>query len=127
MRKFYGYTIMELVIFIVVMGIIGTSILSSFIAVLRYTPKVHQETVATQSATRCIEWFLGKRYLYGFNSITCPSTTVPSFCTVPSGYTISTNVDWTTLYGDSSPHYKTVTVTVSGVTDATLSLLLADY
>lgn len=127
MKKNNGYTLIELVIFIVIMAIISGSILLALNAVLRHAPKVQHQTVAMQSATRCMEWYVGTRNIHGFSNVTCPSTTVPSFCTVPSGYTIATNVSCTTLYGDSTANYKTITVTVGGLGSTTLSLLIADY
>ena len=122
-----GFTIIELVIFIVIMGIIGVTILASFSAVLQGVAVPRQKIVATQTATRCLEWYLEQRYLRGFNAaaLTCPSTATPSFCAVPSGYTISTNVSCTQLYGETGANYKTITVTVGGLSDASLSVLVA--
>jgi len=122
-----GFTIIELVVFIVIMGIIGVTILASFSAVLKGVSVPRQKIVATQVATRCIEWYLEQRYLYGFNTValTCPSTAVPSFCAAPSGYTISTSVSCTQLYSETGYNYKTITVTVSGLGNASLSLLVA--
>lgn len=124
-----GFTIIELVIFIVIMGIVGVTILASFSAVLKGVSVPRQKTIATQTAARCMEWYLEQRYLYGFNAATlsCPNTTVPSFCAAPSGYTITTSVSCTQLYGEIGANYKTITVTVGGASSAALSLLLSSY
>lgn len=124
-----GFTIIELVVFIVIMGIVGVTILASFSAVLKGVAVPRQKTIATQTAARCMEWYLEQRYLYGFGAATlsCPSTTVPSFCAAPSGYTIAASVSCTQLYGEIGANYKTITVTVGGASSASLSLLLSSY
>ena len=124
-----GFTLIEMVIFIVIMGIIGVTILASMNAVLKGVSVPRQKTVATQIATRCIEWYVEQRYLHGFSvaTLACPSVVTPSFCAAPSGYTISTSVSCTQLYGETGYNYKTVTITVGGLGSASLSLLLASY
>jgi Tfp pilus assembly protein PilE len=124
-----GFSIIELIIFIVIMGIVGISVLASFNAVLKGTSVPRQQTVAWQVASRCIEWYLEQRYVNSFTTaaLTCPSTTVPTFCTVPSGYSISTSVSCTQLYGETGANYKTITVSVTGLGSASLSLLVALY
>jgi len=127
MKRKLGFTLIELVIFIVLTGIVWRTILMGFNIVGRYMPAQQQQIIATQTATQCMEWFLGQRYIKGFSSIPCPSVTTPSFCTalVPVGYTISTMVAATTIGGDSN--YKTVKVKVTGLGTAALSTLFADY
>ena len=60
----------------------------------------------------------------GYSSILCNST-VPSFCTTPTGYTLTSSCSTTTISGDSN--YETITILVNGLGDATLSLLIAKY
>ena len=111
------------------MGIIGVTILISMNTVLTGEATSRRQTVALQTAKQCMEWYLNQRHLNGFSAIVCPSTTVPSFCTPPSGYTISTNVSCTQLYGETGANYRTVTINVGsgGSNAASLSLLLASY
>jgi prepilin-type N-terminal cleavage/methylation domain-containing protein len=127
MNKKQGFTLIELVIFIVVIGILAGSILASFNTILRGTARINYQTSATGYAVKCLEWFLGQRHLGGFDNIGCNST-VPNFCNVPSGYTISTNVSCTANYYNDADHYKTITTTISGeLGGANLSLIIADY
>ncbi|EKE01538.1 MAG: hypothetical protein ACD_21C00107G0016 [uncultured bacterium] len=127
MNKNQGFTLMELVIFIVIMGILAASILTSFNTVLRGTGRTNYQTSATGYAVKCLEWFLGQRSLVGFNNISC-NTTVPNFCTVPSGYTITTNVSCAESYYGDTGNYKTITATVSGdLGGANLSTIIANY
>lgn len=121
-----GFTLIELVIFIVVMGIIATTILLALRTTLKYSSTPHRQAAATQTAARCAEWYLGQRYINGYDSIALYSGTAPNFCTV-SGYTVNANISSFSLSGDSN--YKKVTITVSsgGVSAASLSLLIAKY
>ena len=111
------------------MGIIGISILVAFSAVLKGAHIPSRQIIATQAATKCADWYLGQRYLNGFNAaaLICPSTNVPSICTTPSGYTIAVDVACTSLYSESAANYKTITISIAGNETASLSLLLAKY
>ena len=121
-----GFSLIELIVFIVVISIIGTISLNVLgVALRRFYPVEHKQIIATQAAMRCMEWFLGQAYANGYSSIPCPSTTVPSFCTAPNGYTISVNIAYTTISGDST--YKGITVTANGLSKATYNLLIASY
>ncbi len=124
-NKQNGFTLIELVVFIVVTSLLATTILLALITTTQKIPTIHQEIIATQTAKRCMEWFIGQQSLNGYSSLTCPNTTTPTFCTVPSGYSISTSISCTTLNGDAN--YKTITVTVSGLGDASFSTLIAAY
>jgi len=125
MRKENGFTLIELVIFIVVTSILASTLMLALVTALKSSPNVNKLMIATFTAEECMEWFIGQRRLNGFSSLTCPNTTVPSFCTAPSGYTLAVNISCTTINGDSN--YKTITTTVSGSGNATLTLLIAGY
>lgn len=127
MSKSQGFTLIEMIIFIVVLGLVAATILLSSTTILRGAPVSHNQAIATQTATKCMEWYLAQRYVNGYNSITSPSTTVPSLCTATNGFTIATSVVNTTLAPDTASNYKTITVTVGGASSATLSLLIASY
>ncbi|MDX1902415.1 MAG: type II secretion system protein [Gammaproteobacteria bacterium] len=120
-----GFTLIEVVLFIIITGLLASTLLLSFYTSLEKMPTVHQQMIAAQTARRCMEWFIGQRRMNGYSTIPCPSTSVPAFCTAPSGYTMSVNIVCTTLNSDAN--YKTVTVTVSGNGDAVLTTLLAAY
>ena len=122
MKRHRGFTYIELIVFIVVTGIIASSILLAATTTLRFSAFPQREIVATQTAAKCIEWFFGQRNMNGFSSVAC-GTTVPTFCNsgLPTGYSIATNVDCTVA------NYKTINVTVSGSGDAKLSIQLVDY
>jgi len=123
MKKNSGVTLIELVMFIVIMGIISSTVGPMFFAILKNAPKVQHYSAATQLASQCLEGYLGERYIKGYSTVL--SATTPALCTVPTGYTITKSVTNTTKYSEAS--YKTITVTVAGEGNATMSLLVADY
>ncbi len=125
MKPSSGFTLIEILLLIVVLGLLGSTILLTLVPVSQGTPLLINGPRATQTARRCIEWFIGQRSLKGYDSIACPSRAIPAFCTSPTGFNIVVNVVCTTLNSDAA--YKTVTVIVSGASNATLSTLLADY
>ena len=124
MKKYSGFSLIELVIFIIITGILAKGILLSMSAVSSNSPTSLQNIIATQAAQQCIEWFIGQENLNGYSSITCNSTT-PAFCTAPSGYTVSSSCSTTTISGDSN--YETITVTVTGAGNATLTYVMASH
>lgn len=125
MIKNKGFSLIELILFIVVTAILASTLLLAFNNVLVNSDTSRNQIVAQMTAQQCMEWFVGQRLSNGYSSIACPSTTVPSFCTAPSGYTISVNSACTTISSDAN--YKTITVTVSGNGDASLTTLIANY
>lgn len=128
MRRQLGFTLIEVILIMIVLAIMANVIMLASITAARTTPSLLKDTIATQTARQCIEWYIGQRRLQlgdGYTTITCPSTTVPAFCTAPSGYTVSVNVVCTTINSDAN--YKTITVTVSGEASASLSTLIAEY
>lgn len=120
-----GFTLIEILLVIIILGMFGSAMVISLRNSVSQTPKLLNHAVALQTARQCTEWFIGQRQLNGFSSIPCPSTSVPSFCTAPSGYTLSVAISCTTISSDTN--YKTLTVTVSGNGNATLSTLFASY
>jgi prepilin-type N-terminal cleavage/methylation domain-containing protein len=119
-----GFTLIELVMFIVITSILAGAVLLGFVNTMNNTPAVLQNTIASQTAKQCMEWFVGQRRVNGYSSIACNST-VPAYCTAPTGYTIATSCSTTTINSDST--YETITVTVSGAGNAALNFLIGKY
>ncbi len=120
-----GFTLIEVLIFIIVTSLIAPALFIAFTTAQLNAPAAFENLIARQTAKQCMEWFIGQRRLNNYNSVSCPSTTVPSFCTAPTGYTLSVNIACTTINSDAN--YKTITVTVSGKSNATLTTLIANY
>ncbi len=120
-----GFTLIELIVFIVVTSILASTILLTMLTATQNTPAMHHQMIATETAEQCMEWFIGQRRMNGYSSLSCPSTPSPTLCSAPTGYTISTNISCTTISGDAN--YKTITVTVSGLGNALLTQLIGNY
>ncbi len=129
MKTLSGFTLIELVIFIVGTTILVAALLLTFQTTLSNTPSVHYNLVAGQLADQCMEGFIGQRRLNGFtnSNFSCGTPTLPAVCTAPSGYSVSATITCSpTLSGDSTTS-RTLTVTVSGNGNVSLSTLLASY
>jgi hypothetical protein len=86
-------------------------------------PNNHMAYIALQAARGCLDGMLAEKAMFGISFLTCPSTTVPGNCVAPAGYTVGVNVACTTVNSDVT--YKTITVTVTGLGNATLTSLIA--
>lgn len=125
MKKQQGFTLIEIVVFITVTGTMISALFIAYSTGLLKTPALLRNIIARQTAQQCMEWFIGQRRLKDYSTISCPSATVPSFCTNPSGYSLAVNISCTTINGDAN--YKTITVTVSGNGHAQLTSQIANY
>lgn len=124
-RRHGGFTLIEVLVFIVVTSLVMSTILLSANTALRNTPMTHQQWVAVQTAQQCMEWFVNQRRMNGYSALTCPSTPSPSACAAPSGLSVSTAITCSTWNSDSN--YKTITVSVGGAASLSLSMQIGDY
>lgn len=140
MQKNHGYTLIELVTFITILGLVSAMILSGTVLSLRYSPIANKQLISTQAASGCLEYILGQRDLNGFdyNSQNCPGspeeTITPSFCTnltTPNNFTITVKISCTTIPNISGAQkFKMIEVKSSDThttASTTLKALIADY
>ena len=138
MIKHKGFTLVELVIFVVILAIVSSTLMFTTSVMLRYTPIEHNLTEASAISTKCAEYLLGQRYIndFEFNGQSCPGGAVynatPSFCNTPaSDFLTSVKIECTTVNGSSA--YKLITVDTSlvetsrGAGGSILKLLISDY
>lgn len=125
MKKMDGFTLIELIIFIIITALLSSTILLALSIGTQKMPAIHQQIIATQLAQKCMEWFIGQNSLNGYASLTCPNTSTPAFCTAPSGFTVSTNITCTTIAGEAG--FKTISVSIGGLGNATLTTVIAEY
>jgi Tfp pilus assembly protein PilE len=125
-----GFTLIELIIFIVATSILASTLLLSYQMTLTNTQAVHNDAIAIQLADQCMEGFIAERRLLGYSNanLACSaSPTLPSVCTSLTGFTVSAAITCSpTLSGDTVTS-RTVTVSVSGNGSATLTSLIANY
>jgi len=133
-----GFTLVELVVFIVIMGIAAFALARSFGNVMPRSPTPAQLAQATQLAQERMELILGQREnpAAGYNAAEldpCKQAGPPAICTNTFGYSVSSagttsgaEVAWN---GNPTGSYKLVTVTVQrdGVTLAVQEAVLANY
>lgn len=139
MAKNQGYTLVELIIFIVILGIVSSTILVGAVFAIKYSPITNRQTLATAAASGCLDYLLGQRDLNGFNfnGQSCPggatTTIVPAFCANihPSGFSVSVNISCASIAGAPGPQeYKMIKVSnLDSKTQAgtELNLLIANY
>ena len=125
MKNNRGFTLIELIMFIIITSLLASTILLALNVANLKAPTAHQQMVATQTARKCMEWLIGQRRQVGFASLVCGSTTIPAFCSVPTGFSISLSITCTTISSDTN--FKTLTVNVTGAGYAGLTTLVAGY
>lgn len=135
-----GVSLIELIAFIVIMGIAVVALLSMYRAVLPHATTPAQITLATQLAQERMEILLGQRDASGYSTVAladpCAGASPPAICTslyTPSGlYSIvvtgvNTPVQWSGLSPDS---YRMLGVQVLGPDGgqlANLSAVIGNY
>jgi len=138
MSRVRGFTLVELVVFIVILGLAAYALFRSFGSVLPRSPTAAQLTQAMQLAQERMELILGQRDVRGYNNLVDldPCNVGPSPICPPStlGYTVASTgtapgapVAWPP--NPATANYKLVTVTVSlgGITLAQQSAVLTNY
>jgi prepilin-type N-terminal cleavage/methylation domain-containing protein len=129
-----GFSLIELVVFITVVGILAAAISTAFSTALHQQGTTSDVgSSAVQLAQERMELILAQRRTQGFAAFSSttfdPCTAaIPStqpVCTViPTGYTVGATFtdNWS---GDTN--YKVVDVTVTGPSQASLTALVANY
>ena len=132
-RRSKGFTLIELIIFIVILAALSTVLASVFTNTLKGSPRAAAVAKVAELAQERMELILAKRGQVSFSSFTSsvfdPCTSVPAStqgpCAgVPSGYTVTSSLQ-TNWNGDTN--YKVVTVTVTSTGTYNLQYLVASY
>jgi prepilin-type N-terminal cleavage/methylation domain-containing protein len=125
-----GFSLVELIAFIVIMGIAAVALLSMYRAVLPHGTTPAEITLATELAQERMELILGQRVAGGYSPLADPCVlSLAAVCTPTSGYTVSSVIvgGWS---GIPATSYKEIGVTVlgpDGTQHAKLSAVVADY
>jgi len=123
--KLKAFSLIEMTMFIAILGIILVGLTSAFTNTLKNTPKADIIFQATELAQERMEFITNQRRLNGFASTVdpCPG---PAICTPPAGYSITPTIsaNWG---GDTN--YKVVTVVVDAPENISITLtsLVADF
>jgi len=128
-----GFTLIELIVFIVVVSVLSTALTSAFVNALKGAPHAVAVSTVAELAQERMELILNQRRKMTFAAFTSavfdpctsatPSTLAP--CTgVPAGFTITSALQ-NNLSGDVN--YKVITVTVTSSGAYQLQALVASY
>lgn len=130
-KKSAGFSLIELVVFIVVIGLAVGGVFLAFSTALQKNPLINPQTTANELASARMDIIIGQRRINGFSTLSDPCvSSPPAVCTVPAaitGYTISSAISTISIGGDSN--YKLIIVTVTGPQNskAEVKTLVASY
>lgn len=128
MTKNQGFNLIELIIFIVVLGIAAAGILMSFRVALQTTPDIRIGNLAMAITHGRLEALLGQYKIqgYSFDPTTYCNSPAPDICSIPSGYSIAATA---TSPWNGNNNFKVLTVTTTedstGDTLASLQALVS--
>lgn len=111
----HGATLIELVIFLIIIGIVTTGVSGSLLVALRSGNTIQKNQEATEYGQMRMELIQGQRIIYGFDNFDDPCDSSPGLDICDSGdYTITTSINsWhDNGWPGSSSDYKKITVTV---------------
>jgi MSHA pilin protein MshD len=130
-----GFTLIEMVAFIVIVGVAAVALFTMFTRVVPRNPQPIQLEQATQLAQERMELILGRREASGYAAAELDPCKVgsPTICSSTLGFnvtstgtTLGSEVAWN---GNPTANFKliTVTVTLGGTTLGTANAVLANY
>ncbi len=132
MRQHAGFSLIELVVFIVVISFAISGIFLAFTTALQKAPLSNPQTIAIELASARMEIIIGQRRINGFSNFSdpCAGGSQPVMCTLPAGitgYTTTSTISTYTVGTDSN--YKVINVVVTGPQNARADLktLVARY
>ena len=109
-----GATLIELVLFIVIIGFVVTGVSSALLTALSGGNTIRDQQAATEFAQMRMELIRGQRILHGFSSFDDPCDSSPSLTICDSGdYTINSTINsWhDNGWPGNNTDYKKITVT----------------
>lgn len=120
----HGFSLLELIVFIVVIGVLMAGLVVAFSTPLQKSPIAGGLDTAAELAQQRMELILAQRRAVGFSTFSdpCPG---PAICTQPAGYTVTSNI--VAGYAADPINYKIVTVNVIGKSVLTATALVANY
>lgn len=128
MKQQRGFTLIELIAFILVVAIVATGLLVGVNHALRSSGPSTRTTEASFLANARMQVILMKRGVDGYTALSDPCTTTPSLalCTALSNYATAQGFTVVTSIS-AGPNPKVVSVTVTGSGNATVTSRVYNY
>lgn len=127
-KKQLGLSLIELVVFIVIIGIISTGLLAGLSQALKFSDIPRNVSAASFLANARMQIILMNRSVNGYSSLNDPCTATPSLaiCTPLSSYATANNLTVSSpTFSGSNP--KTITINVTGTASATINASVYNY
>lgn len=123
MKKQHGLSLIEIVIFIVILGITLVSTLKMFKSVLIYNSRPGDLLMASQLADARMNLIILQKRVYGFSNISDPcSSGTLAVCTSLASFATSKGFTVTSSIPAAVNGVRTATITVSGKADAKVEM-----
>lgn len=134
-RRFVGrgFTLIELIVFIVVASVLATTLYSAFLNALKGAPQAATFSKASDLAQERMELILAQRHQTKFANFTAdsfdpcttlPASTEPPCINIPVDFTVNASL---LLSWNGNTNFKIITVTVNGRGVFDLQTLVANY
>jgi type II secretory pathway pseudopilin PulG len=123
-----GFSLIEVVVFIVVVGVLLAGLVTAFSSSLRSSPRAGELDLVAELAQQRMELILAQRRAAGFTALAdpCVPGPGPAACVPPAGYTVASGI--ATGWGADPSNFKVITVSVTGPsTTAGSAVLVANY
>lgn len=123
--KSNGFTLVEISLFIAVMGIVSSGLAMLFVTALSRVPDVDKKNKAVEIAQQRMDIILGQKANLGYAGFTDPCVnSPPAVCDFSGNYTVTSTI--TTGY-DGNNNFKIIDVNVSGDATVSLTSLVGNY
>jgi type II secretory pathway pseudopilin PulG len=122
-----GFSLIEVIVFIVVLGVLLAGLIVSLASPLRNSPEAGRLDLAAELAQQRMELILAQRRAAGFAAFTdpCSPGPGPAICTPPAGYTITSSI--ASGFGADPTNYKVISVAITGNASITATALVGNY
>jgi type II secretory pathway pseudopilin PulG len=123
-----GFSLIEVVVFIVVLGVLVAGMVAAFVSPLRDSPRAGELDLMAELAQQRMELILAQRRAAGFAAFAdpCVPGPGPAVCTAPPGYAVVSGI--ASGWGSDPVNFKVVSVSVTGPSmTAASTALVANY
>lgn len=121
-----GFSLVEAIVFIVVVAVLLAGLVVAIGTNLRASPRAGEIDLAAELAQQRVELILAQRRAAGFAAFAdpCSPGPGPAECTPPAGYTVAASIasGW-----GADPGYKVIRVDVTGLSETSVTALVGDY